>query len=711
MATATNAAAQPSVLTGGTGFTFDGSEIIITASGDYTIVGRKNLNYSTATVHSGLTVNIALFETYMYRDNGFAPLDIQGATAVITLYGDTLLSCNDRPAIWLSPSSVLTIQGSGRLTATSSLETGIGSATNQDNGSITIKGGTIIATGGYGAAGIGGGNDGVGGTIIIEGGDVTATGGSYASAGGAGLGGGVYSSGGSIAITGGTVEANGGYKSAGIGGGGTTNTVVGDGGTINISGGTVIATGGANGAGLGGGQAGNGGTINISGGTVTALGGLSGAGLGGGISGGGGIINLSGGTVYAASGTGSGHDIGYGSGGSGGTLNLSGNAAAFLSKDRSLTPATTTHTHLTFTDDIEESYGISIPSTWTPTFGAFLRLHMLSYNANGGSGSVPASVTKLYPGTTSVMSGSGLTRDHYTFSGWNTAANGSGTGYNAGDTFIFNATTTLYAKWTPASYTITYNLDGGTLGTPNPPSYTVESGTFTLNNPEKSGCTFMGWTQAGAEGTSMNVTIPKGSSGNRVYTATWQAITNYDYVVSFDSDGGSTVADQYILAGGKVTKPADPVKDGYMFLGWYKETALTNPWIFDTDTVTAGITLHAKWTKLILTSSSASATIYKGGRITLTPNIDGGTWNWDKDFFSATLGSPVTFTAKKAGTSVITYTFSGISSSVTVTIRDTILPSTGQDFTLVYALILTAALLAACAWVLLRRIRTDRRRR
>ncbi len=618
-------------LASGTGYTMVGSEGVIGNSGDYIIVGKKSLNYSTVTVNSGLTVNISLLNTYMYRDNGFAPLDIQDATAVVTLYGHTQLSCNDRPAIWLSPSSELTIQGSGSLTATSNLDAGIGSSTNQDNGKITIKSGTIIATGGYGAAGIGGGSDGEGGNITIEGGDITATGGTYASAGGAGIGGGAYSGGGSISITGGTVEANGGYKSAGVGGGGTTNTMyVGYGGTINISGGTVSATGGSNGAGIGGGNSGSGGSVMISGNAhVTASGGDSGAGIGGGINGGGGTISLSGGTVYAASGSGSGQDIGYGSGGSGGTLNLSGNAAAFLYKDISLAPVTTTHTHLTFTEDVEESYGIPIPSAWTPTFGAFLRIHTLSYNANGGSGTVPASVIKLYTETTSVMGGSGLTRDYYTFSGWNTAANGGGTNYSPDDTFTYNATTTLYAKWTPVSYTITYNLDDGTLSTPNPSSYTVESDTFTLNNPEKPGFTFMGWSQTGMDGTSMSVTIPKGSSGDRVYSATWQAKS--------------------------------------------------------------------------ITGIPTTQTMYVNGRITLNPEPSGGTWEWDKNFFSATFSSPATFTAKKAGTSVITYTVNGVSSSVTVTIQDTVLPSTGQDFTWVYALVLAAAILAGGAWVLVRR--------
>lgn len=71
-----------------------------------------------------------------------------------------------------------------------------------------------------------------------------------------------------------------------------------------------------------------------------------------------------------------------------------------------------------------------------------------------------------------------------------------------------------------------------------------------------------------------------------------------------------------------------------------------------------------------LSSSDADGEIYTGGRITLTPNVDGGTWDWDHSFFSATFNSPATFTALKAGTTTITYTLSGVSTTYDVTITN-----------------------------------------
>ena len=82
--------------------------------------------------------------------------------------------------------------------------------------------------------------------------------------------------------------------------------------------------------------------------------------------------------------------------------------------------------------------------------------------------------------------------------------------------------TTLTAQWTVNHYTITYDLAGGTVEG-NPDTYTIETVAFTLKNPTKSGYTFTGWSGTGLDGeNNMTVTIPKGSTGNRSYTAHWR---------------------------------------------------------------------------------------------------------------------------------------------------------------------------------------------
>ena len=82
--------------------------------------------------------------------------------------------------------------------------------------------------------------------------------------------------------------------------------------------------------------------------------------------------------------------------------------------------------------------------------------------------------------------------------------------------------TKLTAQWTVHQYTITYDLAGGTVEG-NPDTYTIETVAFTLKNPTKSGYTFTGWSGTGLDGeNNMTVTIPKGSTGNRSYTAHWR---------------------------------------------------------------------------------------------------------------------------------------------------------------------------------------------
>ena len=89
------------------------------------------------------------------------------------------------------------------------------------------------------------------------------------------------------------------------------------------------------------------------------------------------------------------------------------------------------------------------------------------------------------------------------------------------DNAAFNdGTATITADY---SFTISYNLDGGTVATANPTTYTSASEAITLNNPTREGWTFTGWTGTGLNGAQMTVTIAQGSTGHRHYTATWTA--------------------------------------------------------------------------------------------------------------------------------------------------------------------------------------------
>ena len=87
--------------------------------------------------------------------------------------------------------------------------------------------------------------------------------------------------------------------------------------------------------------------------------------------------------------------------------------------------------------------------------------------------------------------------------------------------------------------------------------------------------------------------------GQDRYAATAQDVTvivSDGCRIRFETNGGSEVPDQTVALGGKVTKPADPTKEGLYFAGWYSDIDLQNQWDFGKDTVTGNMTLYAKWT-------------------------------------------------------------------------------------------------------------------
>ena len=117
----------------------------------------------------------------------------------------------------------------------------------------------------------------------------------------------------------------------------------------------------------------------------------------------------------------------------------------------------------------------------------------ITFDPNGGAGSMePMSVN---PGVGNKLTGNTFTRENYTFTGWNTAADGTGMTYADGATVNFSADTTLYAQWTQ-NPVITFNANGGkgTMGTqtvkPN------EATALTANSFTRADYDFTGWNTA-----------------------------------------------------------------------------------------------------------------------------------------------------------------------------------------------------------------------
>ena len=113
----------------------------------------------------------------------------------------------------------------------------------------------------------------------------------------------------------------------------------------------------------------------------------------------------------------------------------------------------------------------------------------------------PSGLPSSYYGSQGVGSFAAPSRNGYTFGGWYANANCTGTKV-MGIPSTATGEKEYWAKWNPVTYTITYQLDGGTASG-NPTKYTIESEAITLKNPTKTGYTFAGWSGDGLTGSEM----------------------------------------------------------------------------------------------------------------------------------------------------------------------------------------------------------------
>ena len=84
------------------------------------------------------------------------------------------------------------------------------------------------------------------------------------------------------------------------------------------------------------------------------------------------------------------------------------------------------------------------------------------------------------------------------------------------------------------------------------------------------------------------------------------------YTAQFDTNGGSAVGKVKTDKNGKIERPADPTKEGYIFVGWYSDSKLTKPFDFSAE-LTANSTLYAKWkenNEIILTIGSRKISVF-----------------------------------------------------------------------------------------------------
>lgn len=131
---------------------------------------------------------------------------------------------------------------------------------------------------------------------------------------------------------------------------------------------------------------------------------------------------------------------------------------------------------------------------------------------------------------------------------------------------------TYTANWQVIEYTIITLLEGGNAGSSQVYFYTVEQ-TVTLPTPTRTGYTFLGWTGEGITTPQPNVTIPKGSTGDKTYIENWK-LTEYNITMDLNGGSGETTL-LYTVIDDEFALPT-PTRNGYEFSGWTGE-GITTP--------------------------------------------------------------------------------------------------------------------------------------
>ncbi len=177
---------------------------------------------------------------------------------------------------------------------------------------------------------------------------------------------------------------------------------------------------------------------------------------------------------------------------------------------------------------------------------------------------------------------------------------------------------------------------------------------------------------------------PRPSSNTPKPTATPKPSSSSAFTVTFDAGGGTAIASYAnVPSGSTISKPNDPVRNGYTFGGWYKEATLSNAWNFSSDKVTANITLYARWasgfTVTFNTNGGSSVGSYTNVPYNSTisaptaPTKSGFTFvRWYKE---STLTSAWNFSSDRVVQNVTLYAMWAEAQDITVTFD----PNNGKD--------------------------------
>ncbi len=222
--------------------------------------------------------------------------------------------------------------------------------------------------------------------------------------------------------------------------------------------------------------------------------------------------------------------------------------------------------------------------------------YYVKYNANNGTG-VMANTSMKYD-VEQTLSVNTFSRAGYSFVGWNTKADGTGTSYEDKETVknltsVKGGSVTLYAIWNPGKYTITFEANGGNCSVESI-TVTYDSTYGELPTPTRTGYSFNNWWTAASGGTRITNSSKVTITGNTTLYAHWSAAS---YLVTFDARGGVCDTDSKIVRfDDKYGELPIPSRPGYGFEGWYTEISGGSQVSADTVVkTTSEQTLYAHW--------------------------------------------------------------------------------------------------------------------
>lgn len=225
------------------------------------------------------------------------------------------------------------------------------------------------------------------------------------------------------------------------------------------------------------------------------------------------------------------------------------------------------------------------------------KIYTVSFYANGGTGA-PAAQTKRHT-VPLLLPLTEPTRAGYTFLGWAGSLYAAYPAYYPGGYYSENGSTTLFAVWEEARYTLSFDANGGSGAPSDLVKRYNESVSLPTSQPIRQGYTFRGWS---TDPSAASVSYTPGSvyADNRSvrFYAVWEKIPE-QYSVQYFANGGTGAPATQIKTEGAdlILSSKIPQRAGHTFLGWARSSSASTAAYRPGDRYTgdASLKLYAVW--------------------------------------------------------------------------------------------------------------------